>query len=190
MMIEWLIYIDKQLFLALNELNAPWLDPIMVFISGKLEWVPLYGFLLYLLIKQYRWQSLYFLIGIAITILLSDQLTSGFMKPFFARPRPSHDLEISQLVHIVNDYRGGKYGFASSHAANTFAVATYFFLLLRKHFPAIIWIFAWCTLVSYSRIYLGVHYPGDIIVGAMIGTSFAALVYAGLEKLRVVRRML
>jgi len=186
-MIEWLISLDKQLFTSLNGLHTPWLDPVMLLISGKIEWLPLYASLIFLLIKHYKWQSVYFLFGIALTILFADQLASGVMKPFFARLRPSHDPELSQIVHILNDYRGGKYGFASSHAANTFALATYFYLIFRERIPAIKWMFAWCTIVSYSRIYMGVHYPGDILVGALIGVFFAVLVYFVLEKIREVR---
>jgi undecaprenyl-diphosphatase len=109
------------------------------------------------------------LVCIALTILLADQITSTFMKPFFSRLRPTHDPELENLVHIVNGYRGGKFGFASSHAANTFGLAMFVFLLFRNRSKHVAWIFLWAAVVAYSRIYLGVHYPGDIIVGGFVG---------------------
>jgi len=183
-MIDWLIEIDKQLFLFLNGLHTTWLDPVMFFISGRKEWIPLYAFLVYLLVRNYRWQSLYYIAGIALAVLLADQFTSGFMKPFFERLRPSHDPEIGPLTHIVNDYRGGSFGFASSHAANTFAVATWFFLVFRTKYKTITWMFLWSSVVSYSRIYLGVHYPSDILVGAVVGTVMALGVYWVIRKVK------
>jgi len=100
---------------------------------------------------------------------LSDQITVSLMKPLFARLRPSHDPALAGMVHIVNGYTGGLYGFASSHAANTFASALFLWLALKKTYHAIRWIFAWAVFVTYTRIYLGVHYPGDVVVGALVG---------------------
>jgi len=91
------------------------------------------------------------------------------MKPFFERFRPSKDPELQHLVHIVNEYRGGRFGFASSHAGNSFALAIFIFQIFKERYGWVKWMFLWAAVVSYSRIYLGVHYPGDIIVGASIG---------------------
>ncbi|MDH5398551.1 MAG: phosphatase PAP2 family protein [Cyclobacteriaceae bacterium] len=168
-MLDWLIELDKQFFLFLNGLHAHWLDPIMFFISGKKEWIPFYVALAGALIWKYKWRSVVFLAAVGVGIGLSDQITSGMMKPFFERLRPSHEPTLDGLVHLVNDYKGGHYGFASSHASNTFALAMFFFLTFRRNYPWIRWIFVWAAIVSYSRIYLGVHYPGDILVGAVIG---------------------
>ena len=112
-MIEYLIALDVNLFLFLNGLHSPRMDSIMFFISGKKEWIPLYLVFAGLIIKQFKWQSIWVFLGIGLIIALSDQLASGFMKPFFERLRPSRDPKLDGLVHIVNGYKGGMFGFAS-----------------------------------------------------------------------------
>lgn len=109
------------------------------------------------------------LIGVALTILLADQITSTIMKPYFARLRPSHEPTLEGLLHIVNGYKGGLYGFASGHAANTFGTATFFYLLFRNKYWWVGLLFLWALLVTYTRLYLGVHYPSDILVGGIVG---------------------
>jgi undecaprenyl-diphosphatase len=116
------------------------------------------------------------IVSIGIVIALCDRVSSGFFKPFFERFRPSRDPEISNLVHIINDYRGGKYGFLSSHAANSFGLAVFISYIFQKKWISISLI-SWAVIVSYSRIYLGVHYLGDVICGAILGTLLAFLVY-------------
>jgi undecaprenyl-diphosphatase len=174
---ESILELDKELFLFLNALHADWLDPIMFWLTKTIVWLPLYLFLLYLSIKEYKKQTWVVLVGIGLTILLADQATSGLMKPFFERLRPSRDPSLEGLVHLVNGYKGGKYGFASGHAANTFGTATFFFLVFRNKHTWIKWIFIWAALMTYTRIYLGVHYPGDILVGATIGCSMGWIGY-------------
>lgn len=171
--IEW----DVEAFLWLNDLHATWLDPVMYFLTHTAAWTPLFLLLLYLIVKVFGKYSWICLIGLTLTIVCADQVTSSLMKPHFERLRPSRDPAISEMVHIVNDYRGGRFGFASSHAANTFGVATLLVLLLRKRYPFIGWLFLWAALVSYTRIYLGVHYPGDLIVGGALGAFFGWLFY-------------
>lgn len=178
-MIDQLIELDKELFLFLNGMHAPWLDPVMDWFSETLFWLPLHVFLLVQILKSYKKESILILIAIAITITLADQITTSFMKPFFERLRPSHEPSLDGLVHLVNNYRGGKFGFASSHAANTFGVALFLTLLFHRSKPWIAWLFLWAALVSYTRIYLGVHYPGDILVGAIVGMLCALLSYGG-----------
>lgn len=168
-MIDWLIERDKELLLFFNSLHTPFLDPIMFWVTKTLFWLPLYLFLLYLAIRYFKKDSWIVLSGITIAILLTDRITSGFMKPYFARLRPSREPSLEGLVHLVNDYTGGTYGFASSHAANTFATAMFFWLIFRQKFTWLWTLFIWATVMTYTRLYLGVHYPGDILVGLSIG---------------------
>jgi undecaprenyl-diphosphatase len=170
-MIEQLIQYDKELFQFLNSFHTPWLDPLMLFLTATRAWLPLYIFLIYLIIKEFKKDSWMILLGVVITIVLADQITSSIMKPYFARLRPSREPTLEGLVHIVEGYTGGQFGFASSHAASTFGTATFFFLLFRKTKRWIGWLFLWAALMTYTRIYLGVHYPGDVIVGGIVGAT-------------------
>ncbi len=165
---QTLIDLDKKLLLFLNGINNPYLDPIMFYATKTFIWLPLYLFLIFLIFKNYKQNGWFILLGAAVTILLADQITYSIMKPFFARLRPSHEPSLEGLVHIVNGYKGGLYGFASSHAANTFGAALLVWQALKK-FYSVGWVFLWAAFITYTRIYLGVHYPGDIIVGAVIG---------------------
>jgi undecaprenyl-diphosphatase len=170
-----LIELDKEAFLFLNDLNAAWLDQPMFLLSKTFLWIPLYAYVLYIIYSEYKTNSWIILIGIAVAITLSDQITSGLMKPFFERLRPSNDPSLGEMVHIVNKYRGSRFGFASSHAANTFGTATFLYLLLKEKRRGLFVLFFWAAFVSYTRIYLGVHYPGDIIAGAIVGALCAML---------------
>jgi undecaprenyl-diphosphatase len=169
-MIDQLIQYDKELLQFLNGYHAPWLDPVMLILTETVTWLPLYLFLLYLVIKEYKKESWMILLGVALTILLADQVTASIMKPYFARLRPSREPTLEGLVHLVQGYKGGQFGFASSHAANSFGTATFFFLVFGSSKRWIGWLFFWAAFITYTRIYLGVHYPGDILVGALVGT--------------------
>jgi undecaprenyl-diphosphatase len=174
-MIDSLIELDRTLFLALNELHAPWLDPVMYWVSDTAIWLPLYAFLLYHVVKLPRSRAVVAVLCIAAGITMADQLSSKLIRPRVQRPRPTRDLQISSQVHTVNEYRGGQFGFPSSHAANTFCVAVLLTLILRQRW--LLLLFAWAAVVSYSRIYLGVHYPGDILAGALLGSACGLIAF-------------
>ena len=175
---EPILDLDRKLFEALNgSFHTPWLDQLMMFLSTTTAWIPLYLFLLYLLIRNFRKDTWMILLAVGLTILLADQITSTLMKPFFERLRPSHEPDLRDVVNIVNQYRGGKFGFASSHAANTFGIATLMWLVLKMYRPWIGLLFLWAIGVGYTRIYLGVHYPGDILAGFLVGFLSALTAY-------------
>ena len=161
---------DHQLFLFLNGLHVGWLDPVMTFISSEMGWIPFYAVLLFFVFYKYRWKGLWVLLGVIVVITLSDQISASVFKPIFHRLRPCYDPLIEDLVYTPKGKPGGHYGFISSHAANTFALASFIYMTMKKHYSKIGWImFPWAILVSYSRIYMGVHFPGDIICGAIVG---------------------
>jgi len=177
-MIETLIKWDTDLFLFLNGIHSPFWDQFMWLVTGKYIWVPLYLFILGWLIRDYRWKAAILLVFIVLLITMSDQSSVKLFKQVFMRLRPCHEPAIADLVHIVNGKCGGKYGFVSSHAANTFAMAIFSLLLIQNRYYTFSIIF-WASLVSYSRVYLGVHYPGDILCGAILGMIIGFIVYSG-----------
>ncbi|MBK5277649.1 MAG: phosphatase PAP2 family protein [Bacteroidia bacterium] len=166
---ESILDLDKKLLLFLNSFHTEALDQVMLLITKTQFWTPLYLVLIYLIFKKYNTEGWLILAGVVLAILLSDQVTSSLMKPFFVRLRPSQDPSLQGLIHIVDGYKGGLYGFASGHAANTTATAFFIWLLFKNQYRWVWTIFLWAALMTYTRIYLGVHYPGDIVVGAAVG---------------------
>lgn len=181
-MIEILKNIDQQLFLWLNGQHSGFFDQIMYFISGKYEWIPLYAAMLGFIIWRYRWRSLWIVLAVVVMITLSDQI-ANLLKSGVKRLRPCKDPEIGHLVHLVNNYCRGTYGFVSGHAANSFALATFMSLLFRMKWITL-GLMIWAVLVSYSRIYLGVHYPGDVLGGALIGVLLAWGIHVALVRMK------
>lgn len=165
---ELLLDTDQKIFLFLNGLHTPWLDGIMYWITYKFTWIPMYLFLIVLIFRKYQRKALFVILSLVVAVALADQITSGLMKPFFARLRPCHDPVIGSLVHLVSGC-GGQFGFASSHASTSFALATSCFIVTKTTIPQTWLLFVWALIYSYSRIYVGVHYPGDIVVGAFMG---------------------
>lgn len=167
--------IDTQLFLFLNSKHNSFFDVIMFWASHRFVWIPLYALLFYLVYKHFGKKTWLVVIAVGLTILLSDQISVHAFKNVFLRYRPCHNLLIQSQVHL-NDGCGGTYGFVSSHAVNTFALAMLLSLFFRNKINYFgILIFSWALFVSYSRIYNGVHYPADVAVGAIIGMGIAVM---------------
>lgn len=176
-MLDFLNKIDTALLLMINSHHTLFWVSLMWYISGTFIWVPFYMLILILLIKRFKKQAIPLILLIAVLIVLSDQLASGLIKPLAHRLRPSHEPELAIYIHLVNGYKGGLYGFVSSHAANVFALAFYLFFTVRKELPWLVTIlFPWAIIVSFSRIYLGVHYPFDILGAICVGFLAALLV--------------
>jgi undecaprenyl-diphosphatase len=171
--------LDHNLFLYLNSLHSPFWDQIMWFMSAKLVWIPLYLFIIYLLWRKYGKNIWLVLLFALFAILLTDQI-SVFIKVHVGRLRPCRDPSMQGLVHLVSGICGGKFSFVSSHAANTFALAALSAPMLNKRWFTIS-IFSWAAVVSYSRIYLGVHYPGDVLCGAVLGLIVGFGMYFGFK---------
>jgi len=175
-MIEWLISLDTRLFLFLNGLHTPFLDVLMYNVSKVWIWIPLYLGVVAFIIKKWKMESIWIILSIVICVVLTDQLTN-LTKEFFGRLRPSHEPDLQGMVHHVKGYMGGRFGFVSGHSSNVFGFALLSsFILKQKIYTPII--FIWAAIVAYSRIYLGVHYPLDILGGMILGMGIALMVYA------------
>ena len=197
-MLERLIHIDTEILLAINGWHAPWADKLMWIISAKATWIPLYVLLIGLLIWRYRkpaptavkWLQrvpacVVMIVVIALAVGAADFIASGILKDLVARPRPTRVPELEGVLHLVNGYRSGQYGFVSSHAANTMACALLFSLVWRNKI-ATCGLMLWVAANCYSRMYLGVHYPTDILGGLMIGTLTALVGYWALRRMHSV----
>ncbi|WP_188765268.1 phosphatase PAP2 family protein [Emticicia aquatilis] len=170
-MIETIRYAEYEWFLWLNSFHSPLWDTIMFWVTYRFTWIPLYLYIIYYLFKNIRADFVLSILFVLISVGLADRITSGLMKPYFQRFRPCHDPLIQHIVHVVGNC-GGQYGFVSSHASNSFALVAALIILFKNYkidskLP--LFLFFWAIIVSYSRIYVGVHFPTDILVGGLIG---------------------
>ena len=174
---DTLIQFDQQLLLRLNGSDSVYWDGVWMCITTVGTWVPFYLSMLYVILRSYKLrQILAVLLLMGLAILLADQVASGLCKPYFHRFRPTHEPLLQGQVDIVEGYVGGLYGFMSSHAANGFAIFTFMSLIFR-HSMVGVCLFLYAGLTSFSRIYLGVHYPGDILCGGLWGIVSGLLAY-------------
>lgn len=175
-MLEYLNDIDTDALLAVNGLHDMFQDAFWWMVSAKWSSALLLLALVWILLHQNRRHALLVLAMLGLTVLVADQVSSGLIKHLVERLRPTHDPSLDNMVHVINGYRGGMYGFVSSHAANFFAVATFISLIMR-HRLVTCSLFTWALLQCYSRVYLGVHYPGDIMGGIVVGVLAGWLVW-------------
>ena len=197
-MLEQLLHIDTEILLAINGWHSPWADKLMWIISAKTTWIPLYLLLIGLLVWRYRqpaptpikWLQkvpacVVMIVAIGLAVGAADVIASGILKDLVARPRPSRVPELEGMLHLVNGYKSGQYGFVSSHAANTIAVALLFSLIWRNKI-ATVSLMLWVAANCYSRMYLGVHYPTDVLGGLIVGSLVGGVAYCVLRRVRVV----
>jgi undecaprenyl-diphosphatase len=175
---EEIIQFDKELLLMLNGSDSLFMDYLILTLTNAKTWIPLYIGLFYVVLKSNKniREIGLILAAAGLCYLLAGAVDDGIVKPLVARWRPTHDPEIGSLVDVVNGYRGGKYGFFSAHAANTFSIAIFFSLLMRQRMLTF-FLVGYSLINCYTRLYLGVHYPGDITVGLLWGGFVGWLVY-------------
>lgn len=199
-MLEQLLHIDTEILLAINGWHAPWADTLMWIVSAKTTWIPLYLLLIVLLARRYRRPAMtsvkwlqrvpagaVIILVIGLAVGAADFIASGILKELVARPRPTRVAELEGVLHLVNGYRSGQYGFVSSHAANTMVVALLFSLIWRNKI-ATVGLMLWVAANCYSRMYLGVHYPTDILGGLIVGVLVAAVAYWWLGRCHLVEK--
>lgn len=188
---DLILDLDAHLLLMLNSLRNEFGDVFMYDFSGKWVWIGFYVAIFYALVRRFGFvRGIIYALGAALTVVFADQMCASVIRPLVGRMRPSNlENPLSAFVNIVNNYRGGPNGFPSCHAANTFGLALYTTLVFRN-LRFCIFVFLWALVNCWSRMYLGVHYPGDLLVGAIVGCVGAFVCYclAGLMQNHVTRR--
>jgi undecaprenyl-diphosphatase len=182
--VEGLLPVERDLFFALNGSDWPFLDNVMWTISGRFIWIPLFLFILFLFFyRTQRKEAILVTLFFILLFAATDQISSSFFKPFFERFRPTHHPDFKDMVDIVSGYRGGKYGFISGHATNSFGLAVFLSLVFANRWVTFSTLL-WATLNSYTRVYLGVHFISDIVAGMIVGSLVALLLYGAYAALR------
>jgi undecaprenyl-diphosphatase len=172
-LIERLQELDRWLLVTANNTATPALDRLMIFFSDRLVWFPAYLVMVVALGYYFGRRAVLLLPLLGLSVALADSISSRFFKPYFARLRPCHDPDLSEMLNLANGC-GGQFGFISSHAANAFALAVFLCLALPRRFrPVKVLVLVWAAWVSYSRIYLAAHYPSDVLAGATLGSLLA-----------------
>lgn len=184
-MLDWIEYTDQALLLFINANHLHWLDVCMYGVSNKWIWIPLYAILLFWLWQQYKTKIYWLLACVFVLILFADQ-GSNLCKDSVKRYRPCHNLALQSKLHLVQNKCGGQFGFFSAHAANSMALSMFVVLLLIKKKPWLPWMmFAYCFLVSYSRVYLAQHYPLDIVGGWLWGATIAVFIFRYFKRISI-----
>lgn len=182
-MLEKIEQLDQHLLLFINSLNTPFLDEVMWQISHQLIWIPLFLFFLIFAYKKLHIKPfVIFILGVGACFTLADRMSVDLFKEVFLRYRPTHNLDLQAQIHTYlrpngEHYLGGQYGFVSSHAANFFALSTYLFMVFKQTSKWWKLLFVWAAIIAYSRVYLGVHYPLDVIGGGILGCLVGLFVY-------------
>lgn len=181
-MINALSGIDQKLFLIINSWHTAWLNPVMVFFSSQIVWLPLVVLILVMAFKQLQRNSFYlFILFLILTIIASDVTSSYVLKNIVQRLRPCRVPELKAVMNFFGQKCGGRFGFVSSHAANSICILVFSYLALKVKSPKFHWLWLLPAIVCWSRIYLGVHYPGDILGGLMVGSMWG-MIFAGFFK--------